>query len=199
MASAHLPLETALPMCHPWRENFLSLGLLNSWWVMELSEKGGYHWMLVRSYPSYQMPMFSLLPKLICFSFWLLLTLLGQPDCLVPFSAESGPGRSLELQLDTLSPSQAVTCDTCSSCMICAPGHMHPFVAALKQSQTLVFEGHVQLWGVFGIILHFCQFPGQRTCFWLIFCIPIQKAAVGAVKASSPHLFLLTHGYLQPP
>lgn len=31
--------------------------------------------------------------------------LLGQPNCLVPFSAESEPGRSLELQLDTLSPS----------------------------------------------------------------------------------------------
>ena len=109
--------------CPCVESSLVSSGLLNSWLVMEPGEKCtiGYWW----SYPSpikcqfsgYILEMLLLHPP---HGLWwcsaasasqadllLLLAsltpLLGQPDCLVPFSAESGPGRSLELQLDTLS------------------------------------------------------------------------------------------------
>ena len=124
--SPHPPPETPLPHVSSLKENFLSLRLLNSWWVMEPGEKGGtigYWWSypspikcqcsgcileMLLLYPQHGLWWCSAAPASQADLLLLLASLtplLGQPDCLVPFSAESGPGRSLELQLDPLSPS----------------------------------------------------------------------------------------------
>lgn len=107
-------LKLPFPMCHPWRRTSYLWGcwIHGGWWSSVKKEvpldTGG----LI---PSYQMPMFSLLPKLICFCSWLLWPRFWDSQiALVPFSAESGAWQKLGAAAGHSQPI-SVTCDTCSS------------------------------------------------------------------------------------